>query len=346
MARLFLLPNLTETAPFRFVEGTYATHQNERRKPDTRDEDRTAQTSKNQKERQANKHMKAFLILAAITVVIGFAVLGTTRSTAYVHGGREVVQRKVDDAVPTEVKLEGLKSQVRKAEETAVEMEVDSAVTSGTANALARKRDELEREIAKLVSEVANGKSLLREKRETYTISGVGYTWQQLYSIVVKKAETLRGHREDLQHLEENHASTLRIAKIQKLRTGKLESRIAAEKRHITRLEQRHRHAKATAEVARKTAALNDQNDTFANNDYAEVLSSTERDVCRLEAANKRAFIGADIYGNEVDLRAVGASHNRDSLIDAIDRIADPGAPASEAGGVSGEPDPAGLLSE
>ena len=267
------------------------------------------------------------LVVIVVIAVLGLAIMGRDRSETYVKGTREAAQKRIDENVPTEVKIEGLKSDVRKAEGLAIGLVADSAVTKGSAAVLDRKRDELRGTIVKLETEVENGKMLLREKREKYLINGTEYTLQALYDIVVKKAETLKGHREDLRYLEENQANTERMANIQAQRAEELGQNVAREKRDIIRMEQRHQVAKATADVARKTAMLGELNDPFTNNAHVEILRSVEKDIGLLEARNHHAFMGSDIYGNEVDLTTIGSEKDWDSVVDRIDTIAGSAAP-------------------
>ena len=277
------------------------------------------------------------LLVLAVVVVLAVAIMGTDRSETYVKGTREVAQKKIDKNVPTEVKIEGLKADVRKAEYLAVGLSADSAVTKGSAAVLDRKRDELKIAIAKLETEVENGKALLREKREKYLINGTEYTLQALYDIVVKKAETLKGHREDLQYLEENQANTERMANIQEQRAEELGRNVAREKRDIIRMEQRHGVAKTTADVARRTAMLGELNDPFSDNAHVEILRSVEKDISLLEAKNRHAFMGSDIYGNEIDLTTIGPEQDWDSVVDQIDVISGTSTPQATAASVTSD---------
>ncbi|MFC1606848.1 hypothetical protein ACFL47_02665 [Candidatus Latescibacterota bacterium] len=97
---------------------------------------------------------------------------------------------------------------------------------------------------------------------------------------------------------------------------------MAQEKRDIIRMEQRHQIAKATADVARKTAMLGDLNDPFTNNTHVEILRSTEKDIILLEAQNRHALIGSDINGSEIDLTTTGPEKDWGSIVDRIDIIA------------------------
>ena len=267
------------------------------------------------------KTLLTVLIVLAVVVVLGVAIMGTDRSETYVKGTREVAQKKIDENVPTGVRIEGLKADVRKAENLAVGLSADSALTKGNATALDRKRDELKAAIAKLETEVENGKALLSEKRDKYLINGMEYTLKDLYDIVVKKAETLKAHREDLKYLEENQANTKRMANIQQQRAQELSRNVAREKRDIIRMEQRYQIAKATEDVARKTAMLGELNDPFSNNSHVEILRSVEKDINLLEAKNRHAFMGSDIYGKEVDLSTIGPEQDWNSVVDQIDAI-------------------------
>lgn len=271
------------------------------------------------------------LIILAVVVVLGVAIMGSDRSETYAKGTREVAQKKIDQNIPTEVKIEGLMADIRKAEDMTVGLSADSAVTKGSAAALDRKRDELKVAIAKLETEVENGKALLREKREKYLINGTEYTLQALCDIVVKKAETLKDHREDLLYLEESQANTERMANIQQQRAEELGRNVAREKRDIIRMEQRHQIAKATADVVRKTAMLGELNDPFSNNAHVEILRSVEKDISLLEAKNRHAFMGSDIYGNEVDLTTIGPEQDWNSVVDQIDIISGSATPQAAA---------------
>ena len=293
--------------------------------------------------------MKALLTaLIAIVVIgaLGLVILGKGRSEAYLMGTREVAQNRVDERVPTEVKLEGLKADVRKAERLAIGLVANSAVTKSNAATLNRKRDELRIAIAKLETEVENGKMLLREKREKYRINATDYTLRALYNIVVKKAETLKAYGEDLQYLDENQANTERMANVQMLRAEKLGRNVAREKRDIIRQEQRHQVAKTTADVARKTDMLGELNDPFTNNAHVEVFRSVENDISLLEAHNRHAFIGSDLYGSEIDLTTIGPEKDWNSIVDRIDIISGTASVLEAGSGVTMETEAPVLTAE
>ena len=112
------------------------------------------------------------------------------------------------------------------------------------------------------------------------------------------------------------------MGNIQKQWAEELGRNIDREKRALIRMQERHQIAKSTADVARKTAMLGELNDPFSDVAHVEIYRSVERDINLLEAQNRHAFMGADIYGNEVDLTTVGPKMDWQSVVDQIDYLA------------------------
>ena len=56
-----------------------------------------------------------------------------------------------------------------------------------------------------------------------------------------------------------------------------------------------------------------------------------EKDISLLEAQNRHAFMGSDIYGNEVDLTTTGPEQYWNSVVDQIDVISGSATPQTAA---------------
>ena len=262
------------------------------------------------------------IVIIGVIAILGWVIMGNDRSGSYVKGTRKVAQKHIDESIPTEVKIEGLKADIRGAEELSIEMVAEAAVTKGQATVMDRKCEELTIAISKLEMEVENGKMLLIEKRDVYLINGTEYTLQELLDIVRKKAETLKAYRDDLNYIKDSKSNSTRMGNIQAQWAEELGRNIDREKRALIRMQDRHQVAKATANVARKTAMLGELNDPFSDAAHVEIYRSVERDISILEAQNRHAFIGTDIYGDEVDLTTLGSEQDWQSIIDQIDYIA------------------------